>query len=128
MSQRTPLGRVRGLGSAGSGTHHFWHQRVTSLILLPLTFWLIYSLLAVTPLDHAGVTAWMTAPINAVLLLLFLLSLFYHAQLGIQVVIEDYVHVECVKIASIVLVNALILLAGTASVLAVLKVFLGSQA
>lgn len=126
MSRRTPLGKVRGLGSARSGTHHFWHQRVTSLILIPLTFWLVYSVLVLAPMDHAAVTAWMGAPLNALLLLIFLITAFYHAQLGVQVVIEDYIHVEWKKIACIILVNVLAILAGTASVLAVLKVFLGN--
>ncbi len=125
MSLRTPLGRVRGLGSAGEGTHHWWQQRLTAILLTPLTLWLIYSIVSLTTNSHAVVVAWMQSPFNAVLLILFLLALFHHTQLGVQVVIEDYVDSQWQKIASIILVKFLALFAGLVSVLAVLKVFLG---
>jgi len=125
MSLRTPIARVRGLGSARQGTHHWWQQRLTALILVPLTLWLVISLVSISAGDHAVVTQWMHRPLNAVFLILFIVAIFHHAQLGIQVVIEDYVHTEWEKIAGIILVKFLSVMAGTASVLSVLVVYLG---
>ncbi|MEX2353678.1 MAG: succinate dehydrogenase, hydrophobic membrane anchor protein [Gammaproteobacteria bacterium] len=125
MSKQTPLAKARGLGSAKEGTHHFWHQRLTAVALVPLTLWIMISIVMMTSLDYESVVVWMSAPINAVLLLIFMLALFYHAQLGVQVVIEDYIESEWQKIACIILIRFLVILAGTSSVLAILKVFLG---
>lgn len=125
MSLRTPLGRVRGLGTAKAGTHHWWAQRLTAIALVPLTVWFIYSLVEMTAMEYATVVAWMQSPIASTLLILFIFALFYHAQLGMQVVIEDYIENEVLKVSSIILLNFIMLFAGLASVLAVLKVFLG---
>lgn len=125
MSLQTPLAKVRGLGSAKQGTHHWWHQRLTSMALIPLSLWFIYSLLMIGPVDHASVTRWMSDTLNTVLLILFVFSLFYHAQLGLQVVIEDYIESEWQKMSSIILMKFLALFAGLTSVIAILKVFLG---
>jgi succinate dehydrogenase / fumarate reductase membrane anchor subunit len=125
MTLRTPLAKVRGLGSAKHGTHHFWYQRLTAVALVPLAFWFVCSLLTLTSLDYNTVTTWMSSPLNAMLILIFILALFFHAQLGVQVVIEDYIDTEWQKISCIILVKFLILMAGLTSVLAVLKVFLG---
>ncbi|MEX2523341.1 MAG: succinate dehydrogenase, hydrophobic membrane anchor protein [Gammaproteobacteria bacterium] len=125
MSLRTPLGRVRGLGSAKEGTAHWWQQRLTAVILIPLSVWLMVTIVSLTRLSHAVVTAWMESPLNAVLLIILILTLFHHAQLGVQVVIEDYIHSEWQKLGCIILVKFLALFAGLASILAVLKVFLG---
>lgn len=125
MSLRTPLGRVRGLGSARDGTAHWWYQRLTAVVLVPLSVWLVTSIISLSKLSHAVVTAWLSFPVNAVLLIIFLIALFHHAQLGVQVIIEDYIHSEWQKLGCIILVKFLALFAGLASVLAVLKVFLG---
>ncbi len=125
MKLRAPLATARGLGSAKEGTHHFWNQRLTAIVLVPMTLWIMVSLVRMTNVDYATVTQWMAAPLNAVLLLIFLLALFYHALLGVQVVIEDYIHTEWQKIACLILVKFTILLTGLTSVLAVIKVFLG---
>lgn len=125
MSLQTPLAKVKGLGSAKQGTHHWWHQRLTSMALIPLSLWFIYSLLMIGPVDHASVTRWMSDTLNTVLLILFVFSLFYHAQLGLQVVIEDYIESEWQKMSSIILMKFLALFAGLTSVIAILKVFLG---
>jgi succinate dehydrogenase / fumarate reductase membrane anchor subunit len=122
---RAPLATARGLGSAKEGTHHFWNQRLTAIVLVPMTLWFMVSLVRMTNVDYATVTQWIAAPLNAVLLLIFLLALFYHALLGVQVVIEDYIHSEWQKIACLILVKFTILLTGLTSVLAVIKVFLG---
>lgn len=126
MSLRTPLGRVRGLGAAGEGTRHWWAQRVTAIALVPLSLWFVAGLLAVAGADHATVVAWLRSPITATLLLLLVFALFYHAQLGMRVVIEDYVHGPCVKVASLLLIDFLAVLLGLACVIAVLRVALGS--
>ncbi len=125
MKLRAPLATARGLGSAKEGTHHFWNQRLTAIVLVPMTLWFMVSLVRMTNVDYATVTQWIAAPLNAVLLLIFLLALFYHALLGVQVVIEDYIHSEWQKIACLILVKFTILLTGLTSVLAVIKVFLG---
>ena len=125
MKLRAPLATARGLGSAKEGTHHFWNQRLTAIVLVPMTLWIMVSLVRMTNVDYATVTQWIAAPLNAVLLLIFLLALYYHALLGVQVVIEDYIHSEWQKIACLILVKFTILLTGLTSVLAVIKVFLG---
>lgn len=125
MSLQTPLAKARGLGSAKQGTHHWWQQRLTAIALTPLSLWFIYSQLIIGSADHASVTRWMSDTMNAVLLILFIVSLFHHAQLGIQVVIEDYIDSGWQKISSIILIKFIALFAGLASVIAILKVFLG---
>ncbi len=125
MSMQTPLAKARGLGSDNQGTHHWWQQRLTAIALTPLSLWFIYSLLIIGSVDHASVTRWMSDTMNAVLLILFIVSLFHHAQLGMQVVIEDYIDSEWQKMSSIILIKFLALFAGLTSVIAILKVFLG---
>ena len=89
----TPLKKVRGLGSAKDGTAHWLWQRVTALVLIPTTVWFVFSLMhLIVGSSHENLMNWMAAPWNALMLLLFVSALFYHARLGMQVVIEDYVH------------------------------------
>lgn len=90
-SLRSALGRARGLGSAKDGTHHWWLQRVTAIALVPLTLWLVASIIALSGADHDAFIAWFGQPINATVMILFLGVAFHHAQLGMQVFIEDYV-------------------------------------
>jgi len=119
---QTPLGRVRGLGSARGGTHHWWMQRVTSIGLLPLTLWFAFSALSLAGASHAEAIAWIGAPVNAVLLIATLLLSFHHTNAGLQVVIEDYVHVPGPRIAALLVVKAVCGLLAIASVLAVLRI------
>lgn len=121
----TPLARVRGLGSAKEGVSHWWVQRLTALALVPLTLWFVASLISVAGADHATVVAWIGAPFPALVLILLIAATFWHAQLGVQVVIEDYVHHEGLKIASILAVKAACLVLGLAAILAVLRIALG---
>jgi succinate dehydrogenase / fumarate reductase membrane anchor subunit len=125
MSLRTPLGRVRGLGSAKEGTDHWWMQRVTAIALVPLTLWFVISLMGVVRTDYATVIAWISHPFHAVLLVAFLFTTFYHAILGLQVVIEDYVHHEETKIASLLFMKFALVLLGSSAVLAVLRIAIG---
>jgi succinate dehydrogenase / fumarate reductase, membrane anchor subunit len=89
---RTPVARARGLGSAKSGTGHFWYQRVTAVFLAALTPWILGMLVALAGANIAHVQATLAKPINAIPMALFLVSLFWHAKLGLQVVVEDYIH------------------------------------
>ena len=98
MSFQSDLGRVKGLGSSKSGTSHWWAQRVSALALIPLTLWFIYSAIKFIGMDLFAFSAWLNEPGSVLLLSLFLIALFYHMQLGLQVVIEDYVHSEKNKI------------------------------
>jgi len=128
MNLRTPLARATGLGSAKQGSHHWWHQRLTALALVPLSLWFMYALLSMANADYATVVQWIRLPYVTILLILFIISLFYHAQLGIQVVIEDYIGSEWQKITSIILVNFLVILGALASILSILNVFFGFNA
>ena len=125
MSLRTPLGRVRGLGSAKDGTTHWWAQRVTAVAMVPLTLWFVATLAANTGADHATFTAWLGNPLVAIIMLLLVLTGFHHAQLGLQVVIEDYVHTEWLKITSIVLVKFAAIGLGIAAAFSILKLAFG---
>jgi len=125
MSLRTPLSRVRGLGSAKEGTHHWLWQRLTAVALIPLSLWFIVALVCRIGADYNEVIAWMQSPIVSLLLILFVIMLFHHAQLGVQVVIEDYVHGKWQKLTSLLLLKFVAVVAALASIIAVLKVSLG---
>ena len=121
---RSPLSRARGLGSAKEGTGHFWHQRLTSLLLVPLVLWLGFSLAAM-PVDHATLTEWIGQPLVTVALLLLIVALFYHSQLGLQVVIEDYVSSHSRRTVTLLLSNLACLLFGLVGVVSVLSIAFG---
>ena len=125
MSLRSPLGRVLGLGAAKQGVHHWWLQRLTSLALVPLAVWFVVSLLSLPVLDHAAVLAWMRQSWTTLLLVLFVLLACRHSQLGVRVVIEDYVHAAGLRTLTLVLVSFAHVLLAAAGVLAVLKVAFG---
>jgi succinate dehydrogenase / fumarate reductase membrane anchor subunit len=124
MSLRTPLGRVLGKGAAKEGVHHWWVQRVTSVALIPLAISFVVSILSLPALDYATVHAWVHQSWTAVLLVLFLGLACWHSKLGMQVVIEDYVHGSAKTIALILSTFAHTLIAA-ASIFAVLKVAFG---
>ena len=100
---RSKLARAKGLGTAHHGVGHWWLQRVTAVALIPLSVWFVYSLVTVmlSP-SVVEVAQWFASPVTAVLLVLMLIALFWHAKLGMQVVIEDYVHAKGAKIVAIV--------------------------
>lgn len=124
MSYRSPLGHARGLGSAKSGTHHFWVQRVTAVALVPLTLWFVLSLARLQTADYDALIWWAQAPSVAVTLALFLGCAIYHSMLGVQVVIEDYVAGEGKKIVALLLSKFLHAIVFAASLFAVLKIAL----
>lgn len=123
-SLRTPLGKVRGLGAAKRGTDHFIAQRLTALALVPLALWFVWAVAAHAGADYAAAAAFLSHPVNAGLMLLFVLAGVWHFTLGLQVVIEDYVHAEGLKIASLVLVKFAGAALAVALVIAVLKLAL----
>lgn len=125
MSLETPLGRVRGLGSAKEGTGHFWHQRVTAIALVPLTFLFVVVMFAFIGADYAQAVALMGNPLVATVMLLFLIAGFYHMVLGMQVVIEDYISHEGAKIASLLCVSLGGFALATASIFSLLKLAFG---
>lgn len=124
MAFRTPMGRARGLGSAKTGVEHWWAQRLTALALIPLAVWFVISVVSLVGADQATVRAWMETPLSAALMVLLIVATFHHAQLGLQVVIEDYVSSEGLKIAALVAVKFAAALLGLISVFAVLRVAL----
>ena len=122
---RTPLRRVRGLGAARSGTIHFWYQRVTSVAGIPLTIGLLFIITALLGRSHAAVVQILGSPIVAIVMLLFIISTFYHMKIGMQVIIEDYVHDERAKYALLILNTFFTIAAGFSSVYAILKLSFG---
>ena len=125
MSLKTPLGQVRGLGSARSGTHHWWMQRVTAVLLVPLSLWFVFSVACLIGSDYETVVGWVASPTVAVALILYFAALFYHTQLGVQVVIEDYVHGPAIKLVSMYLMKLAHLVLAVAAILAVVRIALG---
>lgn len=126
MSLRSPLGVVRGLGSAKEGVRHWWLQRVTAIALVPLVAWFVWSVLCVSRMDYAEARAWLGAPHVATLMIAFVVGVFWHAQLGLQVVLEDYVHHPWGKVAAQVAVRLAMALGALGAVVAVLKISLGT--
>ncbi len=125
MSLRSPLARVRGLGAAKEGVSHWWAQRLTALALVPLSLWFVASLATLAGADHAVVRAWVSSPLVASLLILLVVATLYHAYLGLQVVIEDYVHHEGAKLVWMLAVRVTCLVLATVGVLSVLVLLLG---
>ncbi len=121
-SLRSPLGRVRGMGSAKGGTHHWWMQRVTSMALLPLTIWLVFALARMPNATWLEATIWIGRPFNAVLLLSFLAAAFHHMAGGLQEVIEDYVRGDLAKVGSLMALKAACFLLWLSATLAVLRI------
>jgi succinate dehydrogenase / fumarate reductase membrane anchor subunit len=122
---RTPLGRVRGYGSAKSGTEDFMRQRLTAIANIPLTIGAILVVLSLLGSYHATVKSTLGSPLIAILMLLFVISVFYHMRIGMQVIIEDYVHDERAKYALLILNTFYTFAAGFAAVFAILKLSFG---
>ena len=126
MNLRTPLAEARGLGSAKEGVHHWWAQRLTAIALVPLLLWFAAALVGVATADYATAVAWVSSPMVTVLLLLLIGGTFYHAQLGMQVVFEDYIHIKWLMVAAVVAMRFAMIGLGLASAYAVLRIALGS--
>jgi len=122
---RTPLSRARGLGSAKQGVHHWWAQRITAVALIPLVVWFAISLIMMSGADYFVVRAWIGSPVVMVLLTLTIVIGLHHGQLGMQEVVEDYVHNEGMKLALIVLLRFTAVFFGLAAIVAILRIGFG---
>jgi len=122
---RTPLSRVKGLGSAKDGTSHFWHQRLTAIALIPLVLWFGFGL-ASLPTDYDSLTGYIQQPAIAVALILLIASVFYHAQLGIQIILEDYVSSHAKRTLMIIAVSFTCLICALIGIVAVIKILVGA--
>jgi len=120
-----PLARARGLGSAKHGVGHWRAQRIGAVALVPLTLWFVFSAVHLTGADQARVHAWLSRPASAILMGLLIIALFHHLSLGVQVVIEDYIHREGVKLAALLIVKGIIVLTAAAALFTVLHVAVG---
>lgn len=122
---RTPLSRVRGLGAAREGTTHFWYQRLTAVANVPLTLFFVGLIIALSDASYADVRATLANPFVALVMVLALLSVCYHMKLGMQMVIEDYVHDEMWKLVSLMLNIFFTFIVGAISIFALLKIAFG---
>ena len=122
MKQETPLHRVQGLGAAHSGTGHFWHQRMTAVALVPLGGWFAFVVLGLVGASEASVLAFLAEPWNAILMAALVIILLYHMMLGLQVVIDDYVHAPGMKIFLMLLMRAFAIAVGAASLFALIHI------
>lgn len=128
MSLRSPLGKVLAHGAARGGVRHWWHQRLTSLALVPLTVWFVVSLLTLPSFSYLTLSSWMSQSWTALLLILLVLVATWHSQLGVRVVVEDYVHEAGTRTLTLVLVGFTHVLLAVAGVFAVLRVAFGAAA
>jgi succinate dehydrogenase / fumarate reductase, membrane anchor subunit len=118
---RSPLGRAVGLGSAKEGVEHWWLQRITAVALVPLSLWFVIAIIRLVGADVDSVRDWVGNPLPAIMLVLLLIATFYHASLGLQVVIEDYVHAELVKVGLVIIVRLACFAIAVAGIFAVLS-------
>ncbi len=127
MRIQTPLARVRYLGSAKEGSDHWWWQRLTAIMLVPLSLWFVASIwwIVVGGASYEAFQDWLSGPVAAILMLLFVGALFYHLKLGLQVVIEDYVHHKPLKWAFIIGLNLGCLIGAVAALYSVIAISLG---
>jgi succinate dehydrogenase / fumarate reductase membrane anchor subunit len=125
MSMRTPLGKVRGLGSARSGTEHFWHQRLTAVANVPLILFLVFFCVAHVGSSQADMTAAIANPLVALMLVFTIISITWHMRLGMQVIIEDYVHSEGTKLAALLANTFFCAAVALIGLFAVLKISFG---
>ncbi|WGF88370.1 succinate dehydrogenase, hydrophobic membrane anchor protein [Marinivivus vitaminiproducens] len=126
MSMRAPIARARGLGSAHEGVSHWKAQRLTAVANVVLVLWFVFSAATLSGAGYEEVRAWLRSPVSATLMILLAISVFYHAKLGVQVVIEDYVHHEGLKVASLTALTLATCALGAVCVVSVLMVALGS--
>lgn len=129
MGTGTGLGRVRGLGSAKHGSKHWMNQRLTAVSNLLLTSWLVISLILLPNFEHEALAAWLAQPLVAVPMMLMLVSIFTHARLGLQVLIEDYIHDEGSKFAALIVLNFYVIGAASFGIFMIAKhAFTGAPA
>ena len=125
-AMRSPLGRAIGLGSAKEGVEHWWAQRITALALVPLTVWFVVEVVGLAGADRALFVDWVRNPVSGMLLVLLLIATFYHGALGLQVVIEDYVVNETLRLGSLIVMRLAAIVFAVRGIMAVLKLSLGA--
>jgi len=123
---RSPLGRAVGLGSAKEGVEHWWLQRITAVALVPLALWFVIAIIRLVGADVENVRDWVGSPLPAILLVLLLIATFYHAALGLQIVIEDYVHAELIKFGLLIVVRLACFALAVAGIFAVVSMAVGT--
>ncbi len=121
---QSPLGRARGLGSTHEGAHHWLMERITAIMILPLVLWVVYAMIEMRGKSYWEFTQWLTQPGNATLMILFIGGVYYHAAMGLQVVIEDYVGSHAKKLLLIIGTKIAFAFLGVASVFSILKIAL----
>jgi len=128
MSQqmRTPLKTAKGWGSAKSGTHHFWVQRLTALALIPLTLWLCFGIASLPSMGYADFVAWMKTPYSAIMMIMTIIAVFYHYALGLQVIIEDYVSDHGKRTAAIIATYFFSIIVAVTGIFSVLHIAFGA--
>lgn len=124
MHYRTPLSKVRGLGSAKSGTSHWWYQRVSAVALIPLSYWIIVLLNLSIHASFQETVVWFKSPFNSVAVISWMLAAFYHSALGLQVVVEDYIHPEGGKILAIWAIKLIFMFLALAAAIAIFRIIL----
>jgi succinate dehydrogenase / fumarate reductase membrane anchor subunit len=128
MSLRSPLGKVLGYGAAKEGVHHWWTQRVSAVALVVLGLWFAWALVRFDDLSYAAVTAWLAQPVHAVLMALLVGTAAYHSQLGVQVVVEDYIAAKGPKVVVLLISNFVHVALGALGIFAILKIAFGASA
>ena len=121
---RTDLGRVRGLGTAKEGVHHWWMQRLTAIALIPLTLWFIISIATLNNASYTETVNWLSIPLVSIFMILLVSATLYHALLGVQVVVEDYIHQEGLKFLLLIGLKFIFLVLGVAAIFSLLKIAL----
>lgn len=124
MNLQTPLAKVRGLGSAKTGTHHFWVQRITAVSLIPLSFWMVSFTQQLLTVSHNEIMVWLADPLDTTIAIAWVIVAFYHAVLGLQVVMEDYIHTEWLKITTIGLMKLTFFFFALAAIVAIFRISL----
>jgi len=126
MSLQTPLGRFLGHGSARDGTEHWWMQRINAVALVPLCLWFVVTLATLANYEYATILLWVTQPFNAIMLILLLMAVLYHSLLGLQVVVEDYVHTDWTKVSILMLFKLVHIALGVAAIYSILTISTGA--
>lgn len=126
MNLRNPLANAHNHGSAGDGVTHWWAQRFSAILMVGLTAWLVWALIALAGASHAEAVAWLGRPFHASMAILFTLVAIYHSRLGLQVIIEDYVHKRAVEVSLQIVVKILAVVGAVLAVMAILKVAFGA--
>ncbi len=126
VNLRNPLANAHNHGAAGDGVGHWWAQRFSAILLVGLTVWLVLALSTVVGASHAEAAAWLGRPFNAGMAILFVVTSLYHAKLGLQVIVEDYVHQRAVEVTLQLLIKISVIVGGLLAVLAILMVALGA--